>query len=149
MKVILLEDVPKLGKKDEIVNTKTGYARNYLFPHELAIEATKANLADWEARKTQRAEEEAYQLSEAKRLASILADTDIRITAKAGAGGKIFGAITNKEIATALKKDHGIDIDRKKIILEDKIKELGTTEVLMKLHTDVRQKVRVHVSASE
>lgn len=149
MKIILLQDVPKLGKKDEIVNAKNGYARNYLFPRDLAIEATKENLKNWEARKEQRAEQAAYELSQAEALANTLKDVKVELKAKVGGGGKIFGAITNKEIAEGLKQQHGIEIDRRKIVLEDKIKELGVTEVVVKLHPDVRQTLRVQVSADE
>ncbi len=149
MKVILLQDVPKLGKKDEIINTKPGYARNYLFPQELAVEATKENIKKWETRKSQEAEEAAYNLAQAQTLAAQLQDVTVRILAKAGSGGKLFGAITNKEIAESLKTQHHVDIDRRKIVLDDKIRELGACEVTIKLHPDVRQTVRVLVAAEE
>lgn len=149
MKVILLQDVPKLGKKDEIINAKTGYARNYLIPHELAVEATKDNLKKWEARKAQQEEVAAYELAQAEAIAAKLRDIKVELTAKVGNNGKIFGAITNKEISEALYKQHGIDIDRRRIILEEKIKELGVTEVVVKLHPEVRQTLRVQVTAED
>lgn len=149
MKVILLENVPKLGQKDEIVNAKTGYARNYLFPHGLAVEATKKNLADWEERRAQEQEEAAYNLDQAQRLAKELSEITVHLKTKVGASGKTFGAITNKEIAEALKNEHQIDIDRRKIVLEERIKEIGHTKVLVKLHPDVRQELDIAVEGEE
>ncbi|MFM9413469.1 50S ribosomal protein L9 [Peptococcus simiae] len=149
MKVILLQDVAKVGKKDQVVNAKTGYARNYLIPNGLAIEATKNNMKNLEDRQEAQAEEAAYELAQAKAIAEELKEAKVEVFTKVGAGGKTFGAITNKEIAEALKNQHNIDIDRRKIVLPEKIKDLGVTEVTLKLHPDVHPILRVQVSAEE
>lgn len=149
MKVILLQDVAKVGKKDDVVNAKTGYARNYLIPNGLAIEATKNNMKKLEDRQEAQAEEAAYELAQAQAIAEALKEAKVEVFTKVGAGGKTFGAITNKEIAEALKKQHNIDIDRRKILLPEKIKDLGVTEVTLKLHPDVHPTLRVQVLAED
>ena len=149
MKVILLQDVPKLGKKDEIINAKSGYANNYLFPNGLAIEATKKNLADLAARKADEAEEAAYNLSQAESIRAELNDKIVTIEVKSGQGGKLFGTITNKEVAEAIEEAFRVSIDRRKIVLDEKIKTLGTFPVTVKLHPEVRATVRVSVQEAK
>ena len=126
MKVILLQDVAKVGKKGEVVDAKMGHARNFLIPNGLAVEATKANLKKLELQKANAQEEAAYQLSQAESIQRDLEDKVITITTKAGNGGRLFGTITNKEVAEAIEAAYHLAIDRRKIVLEEKIKTLGT-----------------------
>ena len=125
MKVILLQDVAKVGKKGEVVDAKMGHARNFLIPNGLAVEATKANLKKLELQKANAQEEAAYQLSQAESIQRDLEDKVITITTKAGNGGRLFGTITNKEVAEAIEAAYHLAIDRRKIVLEEKIKPLG------------------------
>ena len=145
MKVILLEDVEKFGKKNEVVDAKSGYARNFLIPQKLAVEATKKNLKLLAEQQANAAEEAAYQLAQAEGIAETLNDQIVVIQAKAGEGGKLFGTITNKEVADAIKEKFNIEIDRRKIILDDKIKTLGTFGATIRLHPEVKTDVRVQV----
>lgn len=146
MKVILTEDVKSLGKKGEIVEVSDGYARNFILPKNKGVEATAANL---NTRKLQKANEEKVakeNLEAAKELREKLLAAPVTIKIKAGEGGKLFGAIATKEIAAALKEQHGLDVDKKKIVLDDPIKELGTHTVKVKLHKDVTAELTVKVT---
>ena len=145
MKVILLEDVKALGKKDEIVNVNDGYARNFIFKKNLGIEATPKNLNDWKLKRAndERIAEERHQ--EAKDLAAQIEAGKIEVSIKTGEGGKTFGSVSSKEIAEEVKAQMGYDIDKKKIQLKDAIKSLGTHEVPIKLHTKVTAKLKVVV----
>lgn len=149
MKVILLQDVAKVGKKDDVVNAKTGYARNFLIPNGLAVEASKKSLKELAERQEAQAEEAAYELAQAKAIAEQLKEAKVQVYTKVGSGGKTFGAVTNKEIAEALQQQYGVDIDRRKIILPERIKDLGVAEVTLKLHPQVHPTLRVQVSAEE
>lgn len=145
MKVILLKDVKGLGKEGELVNAKDGYARNFLIPRKLAVEATDANLKKWEedmARKRQKQQEE-YE--RAIKLKEKIEDVSIEIKSKAGEGGKLFGSITSKDIAEALKKQHKIDVDKKKIDMKNNIKTLGTTTVEIKVYPEITATLKVNV----
>jgi len=144
MKVILLEDVKNVGKKDEILNASDGYAKNFLFPKKLALEATKENLTKLELKKKSEAKVKQGELDAAKELEATINEIKLTLTAKAGESGKLFGAITNKEVAVALKAQHGIDIDKKKIAVKD-IKAIGTTECDVKLHPKVSAKLTLIV----
>ena len=115
MKVILLEDVNKVGKKDQVLEVKEGYARNYLFAKKLAIEATPANMKELKRQEEIRANKAAQIKAEAEDLAGKLKEITVTITTKAGEGGKLFGAVTNKEIAERLEKDFGYKVDKRKI----------------------------------
>lgn len=144
MKVIFLADVKGKGKKGDVKNVADGYARNYLFPKKLAVEATKSNLRTLKAKQRideQKAEE---QLQKAKELKSFLEKTTIEMQAKAGDGGRLFGSITNKQIAEQLKKKD-VMIDKRKIQLQEPIRSLGYTNVPVKLHPDVTATLKVHV----
>ena len=145
MKVILIDDVKKLGKKGDLVNTKTGYARNYLFPNNLAIEATKENLANWEEeQKNIEAKKEADR-QEALKLKEELEKTEVIIKAKAGEGDKLFGAVTAMDISKALREQKGLQIDRKKIELKENIKNICVVKVPVKLYFEVTADLKVEV----
>lgn len=146
MKVILLQDVNKIGKKDQVLEVKEGYARNYLFAKKLAVEATEANLKELKRQETIKANKAAEVKAEAEELAKKLKDIVVTITTKAGEGGKLFGAVTNKEIAERLEKDFGYKVDKRKIELEDNIKTLGTYQPTVKLHNQVSVKLTVKVT---
>lgn len=146
MKVIFLKDVKGQGKKGEVKNVSVGYARNYLLKNNLAIEATPGNLKSLEAKKRKTAQEEQKEKEEAMDLKDKLAELTVEIKAKAGEGGRLFGSITNKQIAETLKKEHGYKVDRRKIELDQPIRALGYTTVPVKLHPEVSGSVKVHVS---
>ena len=146
MKVILLQDVKSLGKKGEIVTVSDGYARNMILPKKLGVEATGKNLNDLKLQ-NQHAEKVAQeQLEAAKELAEQLKDKIVEVKIKAGEGGRTFGSVSTKEIAAAAKEQLGLDIDKKKLSLEDSIKALGTYEVNVKLHSKVTGMLRVKVT---
>jgi large subunit ribosomal protein L9 len=146
MKVILLQDVKGQGKAGQIKEVSEGYARNFLFPKGLAKEANAANLNALQAKKESDLKKAQQQLEEAKKLAAILDETTVTIRTKVGEGGKIFGAITAKQIAEALEKLN-LTVDKRKIHLDEPIRALGTTVVTVKVHQDVSATLRVHVQA--
>ncbi|NLL63725.1 MAG: 50S ribosomal protein L9 [Ruminococcaceae bacterium] len=145
MKVILKEDVKGLGKKGELVNATDGYARNFLIPKNLAVEADAQNIT--ELKNAQAAKKHKYETekSQAQVAADKLNDKIINVTAKAGASGKLFGSVTAKEIAQKIKDDYGIDVDRRKITVDD-IKAFGTYNASIKLFEDVKVDIKVKVS---
>lgn len=145
MKVILLQDVPKVGKKDQVLDAKEGYARNYLFPKKLAIEATPANMKELQRQEKIRAEKAATLKAEAIALGEKLKEMTITMQMKCGTGGKLFGAVTSKEIAEQLERSTGIKIDKRKINLEENIKTLGTYRPMVKLHPDVHVELTVQI----
>ena len=145
MKVILLQDVKGTGKKGEIKEVKDGYARNCLLPRKLAMEATNSNLNDIKLKKISDDKKRAEELEEAQKLAETLKEKTIKVFVKAGENGKIFGSVTGKEIASSIKEQTGIDIDKKKISLDEPIKEVGEKEILVKLNQGVSTKIKVNV----
>ena len=145
MKVILLQDVPKVGKKDQVLEVKEGYARNFLFTKKLAVEATPANMKELQRQEKIRADKAAEQKAEAVALGEKLKETTVTMQVKCGAGGKLFGAVTSKEIAEQLEKSTGIKIDKRKINLEENIKTLGTYRPMVKLHPDVHVELTVRI----
>lgn len=145
MEVVLLEDVKALGKKGQIVKVNDGYARNFILPKKLGIEATAKNLNDLKLQKQNAEKVAAEQLAEAKALAEKIAELSVTVSIKTGEGGKIFGSVSTKEIAKAAADQLKMDIDKKKMVLADPIKSLGVTEVPIKLHKDVTAKLRVKV----
>ena len=147
MKVILLKDVKGQGKKDEVVNVSDGYARNYLFPKGLAIEPTNANVNALEGKKQSQAFKKETEIAEAKKLAEKLNDIKVVINATAGSNGKLFGSVTNKEIAGELETKHNIKLDKRKIILPDGIKTVGITQVEVKLYPEISATLKVEVTA--
>ena len=147
MKVILLEDVKSLGKKGEIVNVNDGYARNFILKTNLGLEATGKNLNDLKLQQQNAAKVAKEKLEAAQALAKDLEDKSITVKIQAGVEGKVFGSISSKEIALEAKKQLGMDIDKKKIVIPDAIKSLGTYNVNIKLHKDVVGKLAVKVEA--
>lgn len=146
MKIILLQDEKKLGKKGDVIEVSEGYARNYVLPKKIGVEATNKNMNDLKLQKANAEKVAKEQLDAAKQLAEVLAEKTIEVKMKAGEGGKAFGSISSKEISTACKEQHGIEIDKKKIILPEAIKSFGVYEVSVKLHSQVTGKLKVHVS---
>ena len=145
MKVILLEDVKTLGKKGQIVKINDGYSRNFVLPKKLGIEATPKNLNDLKLEKARQAKQAAEELQEAKELAVKVEEKPVKLTMKTGEGGKTFGTISTKEISAETKKQLGLDIDKKKMKLDEPIKTLGTHIVTVKLHKEVTAKLTVVV----
>lgn len=145
MKVILLKDVKDLGKAGELINSKDGYARNYLFPRNLAIEANAVNLKKWEEAKEKEEAKRKAEFDEALKLKEKIEKMSVQIKAKGGTGGRLFGSITSTDIATALKNQHKIDIDRRKIELKDNIKTTGLSEVDVRVYSEVTAKLKVNV----
>lgn len=147
MKVILLEDVKTLGKKGEIVNVNDGYARNFILPKKLGLEATSKNLNDLKLQKQNEVKVAQEKLEAAQAIAKDLEDKSIVVKIQAGVEGKVFGSISSKEIALEAKKQLGMDIDKKKIVIPDAIKSLGVYNVNIKLHKDVTGTLAVKVEA--
>ena len=145
MKVILLQDIKNVGKKDEIINANDGYARNYLFPKNLALEATKDNLLKLQAKKDSKAHKKSLEIEEFKKQAEIISKITLEIKVKAGENGKIFGGVTSKEISEALSKQHEIDIDKKKIALKETIKNIGTFSVDIKFGDGINSKLTLNI----
>lgn len=145
MKVIFLKDVKGKGVKGEIKEVPTGYANNYLLKNNLAEEATPGNLKKWKAKQQKAAEEEAEEQAEAEALKEKLASLTVKVAAKSGEDGRLFGSITSKQVAEELKKNHAIEVDRRKIEMKDPIRTLGHTKVPVKLHQDVTGTITVQV----
>ncbi len=145
MQVVLLEDVKSLGKKGDLVNVSDGYARNYILPKKLGVEATPKNLNELKLKKANEQKVAAEQLDNARALAEKIAGCTVTLKMKAGAGGKAFGSVSAKEIAAAAKEQLGMDIDKKKLILDEPIKTFGTVEVPLKLHRDVTARLKVNI----
>ena len=148
MDVVLLEDVKALGKKGQIVKVNDGYARNFILPKKLGIEATSKNLNDLKLQKANADKIAAEQLQAAKDLAADLAEKSITLSIKAGEGGKAFGSVSSKEITKAIQDQLGMEIDKKKLVLPEPLKTFGTHEVPIKLHRDVTGKLAVKVLES-
>src|SRR5690625_1014524 len=145
MKVILLKDVKGQGKKGDVVDVSVGYARNYLIKKNLAQEATPGNLKALQAQKKKQQQAAQEEKEAAIKLKETLANITIEIKAKAGEQGRLFGSITNKQIATELQKKHKIKIDRRKIDLDQPIRSLGHTTIPVKLHPEVTGSIKVNV----
>ncbi len=145
MDIVLLEDVKALGKKGQIVKVNDGYARNFILPKKLGVEATTKNLNDLKLQKANDARLAAEQLAAAKELAKKVEASPVTVSIKAGEGGRTFGSVSTKEIGKAVSDQLKLDIDKKKMVLTDPIKTLGTFEVPVKLHKDVTAKLPVKV----
>ena len=145
MKVILLEDVKSLGKKGQIVNVSDGYARNMILPKKLGVEATSKNLNDLKLRKANEEKVAQENLDAAKAFAEELSTKEVILTLKVGEGGRTFGSVSSKEISEAAKKQLNLDIDNKKLQLENPIRNLGVTNVPVRLHPKVTGSLKVWV----
>ncbi len=145
MKVILLEDIKGVGKKDEVINASDGYARNYLFPKKLAVEANTQNLAKLNNKKEAAIYKKDMERQNAEELAKKIKGIMLKIKVKAGENGKIFGGVTSKEISDNLKTQYNFDVDKKKIELKETIKTLGEFNVTIKLFEGVATSLKVQV----
>ncbi len=146
MQIILLEDVKGQGKKDEIIKVSDGYARNFILPKKLGVEATEKNIKELEIRKAEEAQRQKELYEEAAEFGKKLDSAKITVEMKGGEGGKTFGAVTAKEIAAGIKDQLGYDIDKKKLVLSDAIKNAGEYSVTIKLHPKVTANLKVVVS---
>lgn len=146
MKVILLQDVKNLGKKDQIVEVSEGYARNMILPKKLGVEANSKNLNDLKLKQRHDEKVALENLQNAQTLAKEIEGWLVETRIRAGEGGRTFGSVSSKEICAAVKEQYNKVIDKKKIILEEPIRSLGTTEVKIKLHPQVTAVMRVHVT---
>ena len=147
MKLVLLQDVKSLGKKDDIVTVNDGYARNFLIPKKLGVEATPANLNTLKTQQANAAYQAAEQLKAAQALAARIGEIKLEMPVKVGGSGKLFGALSSKEIADAVREQFGIEIDKKKIVMNEPIKEVGERTIDVKLHKDVTAKLALNVKA--
>ncbi len=146
MKVILTEDVKSLGKKGEIVNISDGYARNFILKTRKGMEATSKNLNDLKLRKANDDKKALEQLEQAKKLGQEIEAGSVTISIKTGGGGKAFGSVSSKEIASEVQQQLGLEIDKKKIVLKEPIKSLGVFQVPVRLHAKVTAKLTVNVT---
>lgn len=146
MKVILLEDVKALGKKGDMVEVNNGYARNFILPKKLGVEATGKNINDLKLQKAHQDKVAAEQLAAAQALAAELSERSVEVKMKVGEGGKTFGAISTKEIAAAAKEQLDMELDKKKISVDEPIRSLGVHNVKIKLHPKVTATLKVKVS---
>ena len=147
MKVILLDNIKGVGKKDEVINASDGYARNFLFPKKLALEAPKDNLVKLKAKQAYNQHKKDLEKAKAIEIANKLKEIVLKIEVKAGDNGKIFGGVTSKEISENLKTQYNIDVDKKKIVLKETIKVLGTVNVDIKLYEGVLATLKVNTVA--
>jgi len=145
MKVILLADIKGVGKKDEVINASDGYARNFLFPKKLAVEANNENMAKLKSKNESKAYQKEMDIKLANQLAEKINSISMKMQVKAGENGKIFGGVTSKEIAETLKKDYQIEIDKKKVLLPETIKTIGTHTVEIKLYEGINAKLKLNV----
>lgn len=148
MKIILLQDEKKLGKKGDIIEASEGYARNYILPKKIGVEATSKNLNDLKLHKANKDRIAKEQLDAAKALAAELEPKQVIVKIKAGEGGRTFGSVSSKEIAAACMEQHNIEIDKKKILLPENLKNFGSYEISIKLHSQVTGKLTVKVVES-
>lgn len=145
MKVILKEDIKGVGKKDQIINANDGYARNYLFPKNLAVPADKGNLTNLQSKKTSEEHRKELEREAAKETAKKIEGILLKLPVKSGENGKVFGSITAKEIAENLEKQYKITVDKKKINIQEPIKNLGTFNIEIKLYDGINAKLKVNV----
>ena len=145
MKVILLDNIKGVGKKDEVINASDGYARNFLFPKKLAVEANNENMNKLKAKKQSEQYKKDVDKKNAGNIAKKLDDIILMIKVKAGENGKIFGGVTSKEISEELNKQYKINIDKKKIVLSENIKNLGSFDINIKLYEGITGKLKVKV----
>jgi len=145
MKVVLLKDVKNIGKRDEIVNVSDGYARNFLFPQKLAAEATPGALKEIERKRAAQDARDAEKLAEAQAKAALLKNKVIVLHVKCGEKGRLYGSVTNAEVAEELEKQHGIQVDKRKIDIGDPIREVGFRDITVQLHTGVSTPMKLDI----
>ncbi|SET01815.1 LSU ribosomal protein L9P [Natronincola peptidivorans] len=146
MKVILLEDVKGQGKKGEVANVSDGYARNYLFPKNLAVEATAGNMKVLEKQNQVKKQKKQIQIEEAKQYAAEIEKLTVEIKAKAGEGGRLFGSVTSKDICETAEKKYKMKLDKKKVVLPEPIRELGVKHLEVKVYPGIVAKLKVQVT---
>ena len=144
MKVVLLQDVKSIGKKDQLVNVSDGYARNFLFPRKLAKEATTGAINDVKTKESAKAHHKQEEINAANELKAKIDGKIVTLKAKAGKEGKLFGAVTSKDVSAELKKQLGVDIDKKKLVMDD-IKLFGSYECAVKIYPEITAKITVKV----
>ena len=147
MKVILQQDVKKVGNKGDVVEVSEGYGRNFLLPKKLAVEATAANLETAKQKANSAARKKQQATDEARLLAAQLEKVSVKVAVRIGEGGKLFGSVTGKDVADALAKEHGIDVDRRKISLKSEVTGAGEYEAVIKVHPEIQSTIRVLVVA--
>lgn len=147
MKVILQQDIKKVGSKGDIVEVSEGYGRNFLLPKKLAVEATAANLETAKQKANSAARKKQQATDEARLLAAQLEKVSVKVAVRIGEGGKLFGSVTGKDVADALAKEHGIDVDRRKISLKNEVTGAGEYEAVIKVHPEIQSTIRVLVVA--
>ncbi|RXK18533.1 50S ribosomal protein L9 [Macrococcus sp. DPC7161] len=145
MKVIFTQDVKGKGKKGEVKEVPVGYANNFLLKNNYAVEATPGNLKQLEAQNKRIEKDKQQELEDAKQLKERIESLEVKVTAKSGEGGRLFGSVSSKQVVEALNKQHGIKVDKRKMDLHDGIRSLGYTNVPVKLHHDVLATLKVHV----
>ena len=148
MKVILLKDIKGTGKKDQIIEASDGFARNYLFPRKLAVEASASNLNAIENAKSAQSHRKEVERQEAQELAKKMGDMVVEIAVRAGENGRLYGKVTNQEVADALKVKYGMDIDKRKITV-DAVKNVGETEAVIKLYPEISAKIKLNIVAKD
>ncbi len=145
MKVILLQDIKNVGRKEQIIEANDGYARNYLFPKKLAIEASKDNMLKLQAKRTSEENKKKAEIEANREIAKKIEKMELQIKVKAGENGKIFGGITAKEIAEELKKQYKFEVDKKKVVLKETIKNLGRFTVEIKFGDGINAKLALNI----
>lgn len=145
MKLILLQDVKSVGKKGELINASEGYAKNFLLPKKLAVEATKSNLNDYELKQKADAKRREEELEKARETAKALEEQTVTIKVKTGGNGKLFGSVTNKEVAEAIIEQTKLEFDKKKVSIGDPIKMVGERTAVIKLHPKVTAEVKIKI----
>ena len=147
MKVILLQDIKGVGKKDQVINASDGYARNFLFPKKMAVPADQGNMARLQSKKDAQAYQKDLERQAAQKIADQIKDITLELKVKAGENGKIFGGVTSKEIAEALKNKYQITVDKKKIQLKETIKTLGQFQIEIKLFENITANLKVAIKS--
>ncbi|PYG89098.1 LSU ribosomal protein L9P [Ruminiclostridium sufflavum DSM 19573] len=147
MKVILKQDVKGLGKKEQMVEASDGYARNFLFPKGLAVEASAANVNIMKTKKEAESQKKEREIAQAKELAKKIKDITLTLKVKAGENGKLFGSITSKDVAEAMKAQQKLEIDKKKLVMPDALKSVGTFDVEVKLYPEINSKFTVKIES--
>lgn len=149
MKVILLQDVPGTGKKNQVLNVSDGFARNYLLPRKWAVEASEGSVKEIERRHAAQRQREMEERSAAEALAAKLKGKVITLRAKCGEKGRLYGSVTGQEIASALKEQHGVEIDKRKIDVAEAIRTVGEYDVQVTVYTGVKAQMKLNVVAAE